>query len=463
MDAFDRRYSIGVREAVAEPRPERRRRTRRSVRAAVSAPEPFALRGCVLTPERKIEKGHVVIAGAGIESVAKAAPDGVKVIETEGVILPGLIDLHGHPEFNVFAAWEPPELFKNRYRWRASPIYKLVVRAPWNKLVKGKGGLIRDLTRYAEARALVGGVTAIQGASQMYPSPAEALVRNVDLAIFGQHKARATIDPLKEDTDKVKEWKEGIAAGEVDALYMHLAEGVDEQSRNEFGRLVKRGLLTKASVLIHATALTPEMLADVKDAGAKMVWSPQSNLRLYGQTTNAAEAIEREIPLGLGADWLPSGSQSLLAELKIARRVLVQQGVGLSEKALHKKLVRTVTEEGAAIAGLSEHLGTLAENRPADVLVMERRFEDPWRNVVEADPSWVQLVAISGDLAYGRPDWIGALADVSRLEQVIAWGKPMLIDTSYRANATGAEPPPPLKEVRAKLLERYPQTGPIFV
>ena len=235
MDAFDRRYSIGVRDAVAEPSPERPRRARRAVRAAVAAAEPFALRGCVVTPERKIEKGHVVIAGSRIESVAKAAPDGVKVIETEGVILPGLIDLHGHPEFNVFAAWEPPELFKNRYRWRASPIYKLVVRAPWNKLVKGKGGLIRDLTRYAEARALVGGVTAIQGASQMYPSPAEALVRNVDLAIFGQHKARATIDPLKEDADKVKEWKDGIAAGEIDALYMHLAEGVDERRKTSSG------------------------------------------------------------------------------------------------------------------------------------------------------------------------------------------------------------------------------------
>ena len=28
------------------------------------------------------------------------------------------------------------------------------------------------------------------------------------------------------------------------------------------------------------------------------------------------------IPIGLGADWLPSGSPSLLAEIKVARRVL---------------------------------------------------------------------------------------------------------------------------------------------
>ena len=40
------------------------------------------------------------------------------------MILPGLLDLHGHPEFNVFAAWEPPQLFATRYLWRGSPIYQ---------------------------------------------------------------------------------------------------------------------------------------------------------------------------------------------------------------------------------------------------------------------------------------------------------------------------------------------------
>ena len=30
-------------------------------------------------------------------------------VATGGVILPGLIDLHGHPEYNVFSAWEPPK------------------------------------------------------------------------------------------------------------------------------------------------------------------------------------------------------------------------------------------------------------------------------------------------------------------------------------------------------------------
>jgi 5-methylthioadenosine/S-adenosylhomocysteine deaminase len=457
-DAFDRRYTMGIPTELPEEQAPRPR-----ARAAVAPDEPFAIRGCILTPTKKIENGYIVVVGSRIESVGTAKPAvGTKVINSDGVIAPGLIDLHGHPEYNVFAAWEPPERYANRYRWRASPVYKLVVRQPWNRIAKGKGNLLRDLTRYAEARALVGGVTAIQGASAMYPSKEEALVRNVDLRIFGQHKARSTIDPLKEPAEKLKLFKEGISSGEITALYAHLAEGVDSTSANEFKRFVDRGLLTNATVIIHGTALTAEMLGDVKDAGAKLVWSPQSNLRLYGQTTAAATALDLGIPTGIGADWMPSGSQSLLDELKVARRVLVRQGVGLDPDAMHKKLVRMVTDEAAAIAGLDDFVGTLAAGRPADFVVFERHYNDPWRNLVEADPSWVKLVAIAGDLAYGQPDWITDLAGPVALEEVLAWGQPMLIDTTYRANVTGITPPPQLAKIRAKLVERFPQTGPIF-
>jgi 5-methylthioadenosine/S-adenosylhomocysteine deaminase len=44
-----------------------------------------------------------------------------------------------------------------------------------------------------------------------------------------------------------------------------------------------------------------------------------------------------------------------------------------------------VTRDAAEIAGLGDKLGALAEERPADVLVLERHVEDPWENVLEAD------------------------------------------------------------------------------
>ncbi|HEX2292724.1 MAG TPA: amidohydrolase family protein [Gaiellaceae bacterium] len=453
-DPFDELYETGILEELP---PETERAATRAQPA-----EPFALKGCVITPDRKLDDGYVVVSGAKIDSVGAAKPQGVRIVDTDGVILPGLIDLHGHPEYNVFAAWEPPRLFPNRYAWRGSDEYRVVVKEPWKRLTDNPS-LLRDLTRYAEGRALVGGVTAIQGASAKYPGKEEALVRNVDLRIFGQHKARSVVDLSRSTPDDRRRLRDKIDAGEVTAVYVHLAEGLpsNERSRREFDELVAANLLTPATVIIHGTALSRAQLQDAKDAGAKLVWSPQSNLRLYGETTAAADALDVGLTLGLGADWLPSGSQSLLAEQKVARRTLQGQGVSLTKAQLAKKLVDMVTTDAAEIAGLGDHLGKLAPDRAADILVLERHVEDPWENVVEADPSWVELVTIGGDLAYGRAEWIQELSGPAEKEDLFAWGKPMAMDTSYVAQ-TAATPSPRLREIRERLLARYPQTGPIF-
>jgi 5-methylthioadenosine/S-adenosylhomocysteine deaminase len=291
-------------------------------------------------------------------------------------------------------------------------------------------------------------------------------VRNIDKWIFGGQVGRALIDLPDPDSewgmDSLRSILAGIEAGEVKAFYAHLAEGRsdNELSRDEFGKLVELDAVTPATVVIHGTALTREQLAELRDAGTKLVWSPQSNLRLYGETTRAADALELGLPVGLGADWLPSGSTSLLAEIKVARRCLAEQGHEPTPKAL----VDMVTRDAAKIAGLEDKLGQLKGGRAADLVVFERRREDPWENIVEASPSWVDLVMIDGDLAYGRADWMTDLvaeSDQGRLEALIAWGKPVLLDTSYTAEEAD-QGQPPLAQLRADLIAEYPPVGPIF-
>ena len=112
MSRFDDRYYAGIGdEPMEEPVP--------SPLGVAAAGGAYALRGCVITPDERIDDGFVQVAGDRIVSVGSAAPPaGVSVVETAGVILPGLIDLHGHPEFNVFAPLEPPRLYERRRRWR---------------------------------------------------------------------------------------------------------------------------------------------------------------------------------------------------------------------------------------------------------------------------------------------------------------------------------------------------------
>ena len=130
-----------------------------------------------------------------------------------------------------------------------------------------------------------------------------------------------------------------MKAGRYDAWMVHLAEGVRDadrrpgdpfSSRAEFATLKAKGLLTDMTVIIHGTALERSDFAEMRAAptirtdgvgdgrGAKLVWSPLSNLLLYGETTNVYDALAEGVLVSLGTDWTPSGSRTLLHELKVA-------------------------------------------------------------------------------------------------------------------------------------------------
>lgn len=456
-DPFTQAYLEGMPDSLLGTAPDSRRRPRTLPREAI------ALGGQVITPEGA-RKGWVRIEGGTIAAISSRKPTSAVTIETDGVILPGLLDLHGHPEFNVFAPWEPPKSYVNRYSWRGSKPYHDLVRDPQNALIpKLPSG---TQLRYAEIRALVGGVTAIQGASLRTQGSRESMVRNVDGLVFGEHRARAAIDLPSSLTSRggpeMKKVLDAVAAGEVDAYYLHLAEGKrdNERSQKEFDLLVKLGALTPATVIIHGTALSRDQLAAAKDAGARLVWSPQSNLRLYGETTRAADALDVGLPVALGADWLPSGSLSLLAELKVARQQLVEQGHALTAK----QLVTMVTSGAAEVAGLGAKLGRLAVGRAADLVVMARQDQDAYESVCASTPADVELVMIGGDVAYGRHDWVSTLAADPAdpdLEPVLAWGRPMLLDTSFEVNPSG-DATPRLAQLRQALTSVYPPVGPIW-
>ena len=81
----------------------------------------------------------------------------------------------------------------------------------------------------------------------------------------------------------------------------------------------------------------------------------------------------------------------------------------------------------------------------------------------QADPSWVELVLIGGNLAYARTDWFTTLAAQPTgptIEHLTAWGKPMTLDTGYHSPTD--DPTPPLSTPAHPTHQRLPTVGPIF-
>ena len=99
----------------------------------------------------------------------------------------------------------------------------------------------------------------------------------------------------------------------------------------------------------------------------------QSNLRLYNETTDIAAALDAKLPMALGADWMPSGSPSLLHETQGRGPLLAENRIGSPTSSSS----RMVTSSSADIAGLADKLGRLEAGRAADLVVLQRPLDDP--------------------------------------------------------------------------------------
>src|SRR5690349_4871431 len=132
--------------------------------------DPLILRGDVVTMDGQLNvfpNGRVLIKGQKIVAVLSAADAlpadfaGALSIDTGGYIMPGLIDLHNHVEFNVLPVWNVPKLYTNRYQWTGDKTYRPDIMHPKNLLTEKKYlNWSDEVVKYGEVKALLGGTTA---------------------------------------------------------------------------------------------------------------------------------------------------------------------------------------------------------------------------------------------------------------------------------------------------------------
>jgi 5-methylthioadenosine/S-adenosylhomocysteine deaminase len=377
----------------------------------------WALRGRIVTMDARstvLMDGTVWIADAsiaGITGPGDAAPagfDGIVPLDTGGTVLPGLIELHNHTAYNVLPLWAVPKRFTNRDTWGNSDDYHQLVTAPM-KTIGEATELLPALVRYVECKALVGGVTTTQGIA-LFSAPGvrryyKGIVRNVE----------QTGDPqLPEAGSRIAD----VAASDPQAFLteiehkqcflLHLSEGTDDAAHKHFEALQLGGgqwAIARSLAGIHCVALKPADFAVMASHGASMVWSPFSNLLLYGQTADVASALaagagSNPVKIGLGSDWSPSGSKSLFGELKVARVYSQNNGSPFADE----QLVRLATLQGAEILGWDHEVGSLEPGKRADLVVVAGQNDaTPMAPLFEGDERTVQLVAINGTPRYGTP------------------------------------------------------------
>ncbi|MFG2623264.1 amidohydrolase family protein [Streptomyces sp. NPDC048507] len=422
---------------------------------AAPADSGVVLTGTVVTMD---DAGHVwpdarVWVRAGrIEAVAgagRALPAGARsarVVDTGGVLYPGLIDLHNHPGHAVYPLMPVREAYPDRYAWRYydEEQDRRITRSAFVLGDPGFYDLGAEMGRYGEYKALAGGTTSLQGADPELASSAPGcLVRNVETARVGPRRAVSRVD-LGRDAP---EWAELARARRDGVLVLHLAEGTGPRMADEYEAARRSGLVGPGLVAVHGVGLTPEQLADMARRGASLVWSPLSNLLLYGRTADVAAAKAAGVGISLGPDWAPSGSRSVLGELKVADLVNRHALGGLFSD---RELVETVTRNPARALGWERRAGRIAPGEVADLVVVDDRGGDPYRNLIEATEEHVRLVSVGGGMLYGDAPLMARARPAAGTEEAVrfASGRTKVIAPDCPGTAL---PPMSLAETRERL------------
>jgi 5-methylthioadenosine/S-adenosylhomocysteine deaminase len=371
----------------------------------------LALAGQIVTMDaaRTVLKTGVVYLEKGVIVAVqdKAAPPpadfaGVPVTETGGTIYPGLIDLHNHLSYNILQLWDVPKQFGNRGQWAGIPEYRNNISGPM-QVIGQTPDLLASVVRYVEVKCLIGGVTTSQGI-ELFSNHGlrrfyRGLVRNVE----------QTNDPsLPEAGSRIADVDAADAQsfltrlGQKQCYLLHLAEGVDDAARKHFLSLQIAGdewAITKSLAGIHSTALHPEDYEVMAKRGASMIWSPFSNLLLYGSTARVADARAAGVQIGLGADWSPSGSKNLFGELKVAR-VITREDQAFDDKAL----LAMATTDAAKILHWERLIGSLEAGKRADLMVLAGTPADPYGAFFTTPETAVTFVLVNGIPRFGTTE-----------------------------------------------------------
>ena len=355
------------------------------------------------------------------DSVRSAVPDAA-VLDCRGaaVLSPGFVNAHEHPAYSyAFPDANLNSGYIHRDEWRLGTNGALQLPIPERLAYKPGDRRSAAILLAMELRHLLGGATAIAG-----PGGLPGVIRNID-----RHRGPGDIELYDYEADVevfpfsfqvVEDLREECAGGPVHrfareaydeftfmAYVPHVGEGRKAScaARAEVARYLRHvQRRDRRYSLVHGVATDREDYAVMREFDVTLVWSPRSNLALYGETVGIADGLNSGVRIALSTDWSPSGSFNMREEIKCARRVA---GGALSSYTLWQMS----TVNGAYALGLEDRLGVIKPGLRADLVLVGHDGGNPHDAVLTAShrevlAAWVDGRAIL--LSETLPESLGA-------------------------------------------------------
>jgi len=184
----------------------------------------------------------------------------------------------------------------------------------------------------------------------------------------------------------------------------HIAEGIDSAARQEFLCLGNEAtspntyVLAKQTAIVHGVGLKPEDIAKFRATQTGLIWSPRSNIDLYGDTAPVVLYDNLGVQIALGTDWLASGSMNMARELQCADDFNKRY---LNGHFSDRQLWQMVTSNAASAVGGSWAIGALRPGYLGDIAIFSASSGKDYRAVIASGVEDVMLVLRGGKVLYG--------------------------------------------------------------
>ncbi|MES3038022.1 MAG: amidohydrolase family protein, partial [Bdellovibrionota bacterium] len=204
------------------------------------------------------------------------------------------------------------------------------------------------------------------------------------------------------------------------AVIAHLAEGrrQDPYNMREIELIRMLGLDQPKMNFVHGVGIAPGQLQNLAKKDIGLIWSPFSNLLLYGETLDILSAHNAGVTMSLGSDWLPTGSKGTLEEAKLAAQY-VDKNPQLKAVFNDEYIYKMMTENPAKMINhwdikmdstgkpIEAGVGQIAKGAMGTVIVATLQNGNPYTNLVRQTlEENINLVVIDGNVIYGNEDYV---------------------------------------------------------
>ena len=425
--------------------------------------------GYILTNDGVIQKGYIAIDNGKIFSIGTEIPPGISadiILDATSYILsPGFINCHDHISYNQMF---PPEQVQLEYA-ETNPRYDQ--RHDWRKgnrgheMIPSYSDTAFSKVAWNELRQLISGTITVVSKGGI-----QGLIRNLG----NEKQDSGDLDSRREGLNSTKVIYQTFPLGDYDgqqyangihypahptpedvedAIYVaHLCEGVDQVARNEFMNVSTNktetfegkeyqsyDILGPNLMLIHLIALSRDDVALSASKDVSIVWSPRSNISLYGNTSYVPLHKNLGMNICLSTDWSCSGSMNMLRELNLA--------CNLNENYFdntfnNKELWQMVTTNAAKALQISDQVGDIKHGFLADLIAVKiYEISDPYRTTIKSPIEEIGLVIRGGKILYGDKTLISGVTQnpSGEWDELEVNGLSKLVDTKSEIGMTYTE------------------------